>query len=155
MLGLSRDRIHGDDAAHGGTFALAIHIHRRLDEGIQQTVVAVVSQSFEAPTAAPFQIHTGERFLGEFLHLAATFLVAVALVAAALGHDPVDQVARFGVMDRHLGTVFIGDGKDGVATVEALDGQAQDRLGIHPEGISGHRLISTITIWGERGRIQS
>ena len=94
-----RDRIHGDDAAHGGTFALAVHIHRRLDEGIQQTVVAVLSQSFEAATAAPFQVHAGERFLGEFPHLAATLLVAAALVAAALGHDPVDQVSGLGVVD--------------------------------------------------------
>ena len=151
MLGLAGDRIHGDDASHSGTLALTIHIHRRLDEGIQQAVVAVVRQSFEAAAAASFQVHLGKSLLGELLHLATPFFVAVTLVAAALGHNPVNQVARFGVMDRHLGAVLIGDGEHGLAIVEAIDTQPQHRLRIHPEGIGRNRCVTAHAIRGERG----
>ena len=151
VLGFTRDRIHGDDASHGGTLALAIHIHRRLDEGIQQAVVAVVGQSFEATAAAPLQINLWKCFLGEFPDFTTTLFVAIAFVATALGHDPMDQISCFGIMDRHLRSVFIGDGEHGVAVVEPFDAQSQHRLGIHAKGVGRHGLVSAIAIRGESG----
>ena len=41
VLSFTGDRIHGNDPAYRGDLALANNIRRRLDEGIQQTVVAV------------------------------------------------------------------------------------------------------------------
>ena len=64
MFGFASDRVHGDDPPHGGAFAFAVHIHRRLDEGVQQAVVAVVGQGFKAKAAVALEVDLGEGFLG-------------------------------------------------------------------------------------------
>ena len=100
--------------------------------------------------AAPtFQIHLRQCFLGELLHLSTTLLVVVALVAAALGNDPVNQVSGLSVMDGDLGAVLIRDGEHRAAVVEPIDAEAQHPLRIHANGISRHRRVAAVAVHGE------
>ena len=126
MLGLSGDRIHGQDPPHCGAAAITADAHRGLDERVKQAVVAVVGQGFKAAAAATLQVHLRQSGFGELGYIAPAGLVADRAVIAAFRHDPMDQFTTLGVEQSDLGAVFIRDGEDRVAIVQPINTDALD-----------------------------
>ena len=145
MHRLTGHRVDGQDTDE--LFILVARwTQRALHEGVEQAIAGIEGHALKAAIGLAIAIDGRQQESGETSYIAAAGGVITSIVDRVAGNEALDQIARGGIEQCHLGPVLIGDGKYRIAAIEIRQGEVINRFSVEAEGIPADLLIHVVLV---------